>query len=147
MSLKEQINEDMKAAMRAKQAERLSTVRLLLAAIKQKEIDERIQLDDAGVTAVIDKMIKQRRDSIAQYDGAGRTDLADRERAELEILAAYMPQALSADEIAALIRDALAETGAASARDMGKVMAWLKPKMAGRADMQAVSAQVKAALG
>ena len=147
MSLKEQINEDMKAAMRAKQAERLSTVRLLLAAIKQKEIDERIQLDDAGVTAVIDKMIKQRRDSITQYDGAGRTDLADRERAELEILAAYMPQALSADEIAALIRDALAETGAASARDMGKVMAWLKPKMAGRADMQAVSAQVKAALG
>jgi uncharacterized protein YqeY len=147
MSLKEQINEDMKAAMRAKQAERLSTVRLLLAAIKQKEIDERIALDDAGVTAVIDKMIKQRRDSIAQYDGAGRTDLADKERAELEILAAYLPQALSADEIAALIKAALAETGASSARDMGKVMAWLKPKMAGRADMQAVSAQVKAALG
>ncbi len=147
MSLKEQINEDMKAAMRAKQVERLATVRLLLAAIKQKEIDERIALDDAGVTAVIDKMIKQRRDSIAQYDGAGRTDLADKERAELAILADYMPQALSADEIAALIREALAETGAAGAKDMGKVMAWLKPKLAGRADMQAVSAQVKAALG
>ncbi|MBI5937557.1 MAG: GatB/YqeY domain-containing protein [Betaproteobacteria bacterium] len=146
MSLKDRINEDMKAAMRARQAERLSTVRLLLAAIKQKEIDERIALDDAGVTAVIDKMIKQRRDSIAQYDGAGRTDLADKERAELAILADYMPQALSADEVVALIRDALAETGATSARDMGKVMAWLKPKMAGRADMQAVSAQVKAAL-
>ncbi len=147
MSLKEQINEDMKAAMRAKQVERLATVRLLLAAIKQKEIDERIALDDAGVTAVIDKMIKQRRDSIAQYDGAGRTDLADKERAELAILADYMPRALPADEIAALIREALAETGAAGAKDMGKVMAWLKPKLAGRADMQAVSAQVKAALG
>ncbi|TCS74013.1 hypothetical protein EDC61_101237 [Sulfuritortus calidifontis] len=146
MSLKERINEDMKAAMRAKQAERLSTVRLLLAAIKQKEIDERIALDDAGVTAVIDKMIKQRRDSIAQYDGAGRTDLADKERAELAVLSAYLPRALSADEIAALIREAVAETGAAGPKDMGKVMAWLKPKLAGRADMQAVSAQVKAAL-
>ncbi|NWG86144.1 MAG: GatB/YqeY domain-containing protein [Hydrogenophilaceae bacterium] len=146
MSLKEQINEDMKAAMRARQAERLSTVRLLLAAIKQKEIDERVSLDDAGVTAVIDKMIKQRRDSIAQYDGAGRTDLADKERAELAILADYLPQALSADEIVGLIQAALAETGAAGAKDMGKVMAWLKPKMAGRADMQAVSAQVKAKL-
>ena len=147
MSLKEQINEDMKAAMRAKQAERLSTVRLLLAAIKQKEIDERVTLDDAGITAVIDKMIKQRRDSITQYDGAGRTDLADKERAELAVLAAYMPQALSADEIADLIKQALAETGASSAKDMGKVMAWLKPKMAGRADMQVVSTQVKATLG
>jgi len=146
MSLKERINEDMKAALRAKQAERLAALRLLLAAIKQKEIDERVMLDDAGVIAVIDKMIKQRRDAIAQYDAAGRTDLADKERAELAVLADYLPQALSADEIAALIRAAVAETGAAGARDMGKVMAWLKPKLAGRADMQAVSAQVKAAL-
>lgn len=146
MSLKERINEDMKAAMRARQAERLSAVRLVLAAIKQKEIDERVSLDDAGVTAVIDKMIKQRKDSIAQFDAAGRTDLADKERAELAILADYMPQALSADEVAALIQAALAETGATSAKDMGKVMAWLKPKLAGRADMQAVSAQVKAKL-
>lgn len=147
MSLKERINEDMKAALRAKQADRLAALRLLLAAIKQKEIDERVTLDDAGVITVIDKMIKQRRDAIAQYDAAGRTDLADRERAELAVLADYLPQALSADEIAALIREAMAETGAAGARDMGKVMAWLKPKLAGRADMQAVSAQVKAALG
>ncbi|MEW5892045.1 MAG: GatB/YqeY domain-containing protein [Pseudomonadota bacterium] len=147
MSLKERINEDMKAALRAKQAERLAALRLLLAAIKQKEIDERVMLDDAGVIAVIDKMIKQRRDAIAQYDAAGRTDLADKERAELAVLADYLPQALSADEIAALIRAGVAETGAAGARDMGKVMAWLKPKLAGRADMQAVSAQVKAALG
>ena len=147
MSLRERINEDMKAAMRAREAERLSTLRLLLAAIKQKEIDERITLDDAGVTAVIEKMIKQRKDSIGQYDAAGRTDLADRERAELDILVAYMPQPFGADEIAALIQAALAETGAASGKDMGKVMAWLKPKLAGRADMQAVSAQVKATLG
>lgn len=147
MSLRESINEDMKAAMRAREADRLSTLRLLLAAIKQKEIDERITLDDAGVTAVIEKMIKQRKDSISQYDAAGRADLADRERAELDILVAYMPQPFRADEIAALIQAALAETGAASGKDMGKVMAWLKPRLAGRADMQAVSAQVKATLG
>ncbi len=147
MSLKERVTEDMKAAMRAKAADRLSALRLLLAAVKQKEIDERISLDDAGVTAVIDKMLKQRRDSIAQYEAAGRQDLADRERFELEVLAAYMPQPLDAEEVAALIAAALAETGAAGPKDMGRVMAWLKPKLAGRADMQAVSAQVKAALG
>ena len=147
MSLKERVTEDMKAAMRAKAADRLSALRMLIAAVKQKEIDERITLDDAGVTAVIEKMIKQRKDSLAQFEAAGRQDLADRERFELDVLAAYMPQPLSPEEVAAFIRSALAETGAASARDMGKVMAWLKPKMAGRADMQAVSAQVKAALG
>lgn len=147
MSLKARITEDMKAAMRAREADRLSAIRLLLAAIKQREIDERIELDDAGIVAVIDKLIKQRRDSVAQYAAANRPDLAAREQAEIEVLSAYMPQPLTAEEIADLIRQALTETGAASARDMGKVMSWLKPRVAGRADMTAVSAQVKAALG
>lgn len=147
MSLKARIGEDMKAALRARESERLSAVRLLLAAVKQREIDERLELDDIGVIAVVDKLIKQRRDSVAQYMAANRQDLADRERFEIEVLSAYLPQPLTAGEITDLLKQAIAETGAASARDMGKVMAWLKPKLAGRADMTAVSAQVKAALG
>lgn len=147
MSLKARINDDMKAALRARETERLSAIRLLVAAIKQREIDTRTELDDAGVVAVVDKLIKQRRDSVAQYAAAGRQDLADREQAEIDVLSAYLPQALSAAEVDDLVRQAIAETGAAGARDMGKVMAWLKPRLAGRADMTAVSAQVKAALG
>ncbi len=146
MSLKARINEDMKAALRARETARLAALRLLLAAVKQREIDERIEIDDAGVIAVVDKLIKQRRDSVEQYTKANRQDLADAESFEIGVLSAFMPQQLSGDEIAALVKQALAETGAASAKDMGKVMAWLKPKMAGRADMTAVSAQVKAAL-
>jgi uncharacterized protein YqeY len=147
MSLKAQVTEDMKTAMRAKEADRLATIRLLLAAIKQKEIDERVELDDAGVTSVIEKMIKQRKDSISQYQTANRQDLADKEQAEIQVLTGYMPQPFSAEEIAALVAQAQSETGAAGAKDMGKMMAWLKPRLAGRADMTAVSAQVKAALG
>ncbi|WP_321792776.1 GatB/YqeY domain-containing protein [Caballeronia sp. J97] len=146
MSLKDQINDDMKTAMRAKETERLGTIRLLLAAIKQREVDDRVTLDDAGITAVIDKMIKQRKDSISQFEAAGRTDLADKEKAELAVLAAYMPEQLSADAIAAEVQAAVAATGAAGPQDMGKVMGVLKPKLAGKADMTAVSAQVKAAL-
>ncbi|MBK6743398.1 MAG: GatB/YqeY domain-containing protein [Hydrogenophilales bacterium] len=146
MSLKARITEDMKAAMRARETVRLGALRLLLAAVKQREIDERIELDDAGIVAVVDKQIKQRRDSIEQYQAAKRQDLADSERFELEVLSAYMPQQLSGDEIAELVRAAIAETGAASAKDMGRAMNWLKPKMSGRADMTVVSAQVKAAL-
>jgi hypothetical protein len=147
MSLKARIAEDMKAALRARESERLSAIRLLLAAVKQREIDERVDLDDAGVVAVIDKLIKQRRDSVAQYTAAHRQDLADKEQFEIGVLSAYLPQPLTADEIADLVRQGVAESGASSARDMGKVMAWLKPRLAGRADMTAVSAQVKAALG
>ncbi|MFZ5508740.1 MAG: GatB/YqeY domain-containing protein [Pseudomonadota bacterium] len=146
MSLKARINEDMKAAMRAKESARLSAIRLLLAAIKQREVDERVQLDDAGVIAVIDKMLKQRRDSIAQYEAAGRTDLADAEKFEVQVLSAYMPQALSQAEIEAAVRDAIAASGAKGPQDMGKVMGVLKPRLAGRADMGQVSALVKAAL-
>ncbi|MDR5739168.1 MULTISPECIES: GatB/YqeY domain-containing protein [unclassified Caballeronia] len=146
MSLKDQINDDMKTAMRARETERLGTIRLLLAAIKQREVDDRVTLDDAAVTAVVDKMIKQRKDSISQFESAGRTDLADKEKAELAILSAYMPEQLSADAIAAEIQAAIAATGAAGPQDMGKVMGVLKPKLAGKADMTAVSAQVKAAL-
>jgi hypothetical protein len=146
MSLKDQINDDMKAAMRARETERLGTIRLLLAAIKQREVDERITLDDTAVTTVIDKMIKQRKDSIGQFEAAGRTDLADKEKAELVILIAYMPAQMSDAEIAAEVQGAVAQTGAAGPQDMGKVMGVLKPKLAGRADMTAVSAQVKAAL-
>lgn len=147
MSLKARIGEDMKLALRAREAERLSAIRLLRAALQQREIDERIELDDAGVVAVIDKLIKQRRDSVAQYQAAGRQDLADRERFEIDVLTAYMPQPLGDAEIAALIRQALAETGATSVRDMGKAMNWLRPRLTGRADLAAVSNQVKAALG
>jgi uncharacterized protein YqeY len=146
MSLKDRISDDMKAAMRARESERLATIRLLLAAIKQREVDERITLDDAGVTAVIDKMIKQRKDSISQFEAAGRTDLVAQERGELDVLAAYMPAQLSDDEIAAEVQAAVAQTGAAGPQDMGKVMGVLKGKLAGRADMTAVSAKVKAAL-
>jgi len=147
MSLKERINEDMKAAMRAKAADKLGTIRLLLAAIKQKEVDERVSLDDdAAVVAIVDKLIKQRKDSISQFQAAGRTDLADKEAAELEVLQVYMPQQLSADEVAQAVKAAVAQTGAAGPQDMGKVMGVLKGLLAGRADMTAVSAQVKAAL-
>jgi uncharacterized protein YqeY len=147
MSLKERITEDMKAALRARESARLSTVRLLLAAIKQKEVDERVVLGDADVLAVIEKMIKQRRESIAQYEKGGRADLAAAEQAELEILAAYLPAQLSAEEVDATIAAAVAETGAAGVKDMGKVMGVLKGRLAGRTDMGALSARVKARLG
>lgn len=147
MSLKAQINEDMKTAMRAKETERLGTIRLLLAAIKQKEIDERVELDDVGITAVIEKMIKQRKDAVSQYQAASRQDLVDKEQAEISVLTCYMPQPFSTEEIAALVRQAKTETGAAGAKDMGRMMAWLKPRLAGRADMTTVSGLVKAALG
>ena len=147
MTLKERITEDMKAAMRASEKERLSTIRMAQAAIKQREVDERITLDDAQVIAVLEKMVKQRKESIAQFEQGGRTDLADRERKEIELLQAYLPAQLSAAEIDALIRDAIAATGASSMKDMGKVMGAVKAKAAGRADMGAVSARIKAALG
>jgi uncharacterized protein YqeY len=147
MSLKDQITEDMKSAMRAKDSARLGTIRLLLAAIKQKEVDERIVLDDAQVTAVIDKMLKQRRDSISQFESAGRQDLVDAEKAELEILTAYMPQQMGADEVRAVIAEVIAAVGANGPADMGKVMGPLKAKLAGKTDMAAASALVKAALG
>ncbi|MDP2870686.1 GatB/YqeY domain-containing protein [Methyloversatilis sp.] len=147
MSLKDLITEDMKSAMRAKESARLGTIRLLLAAIKQKEVDERIVLDDAQVTAVIDKMLKQRRDSINQFESAGRQDLVDAEKAELEILTAYMPQQLGADEVRAVIAEVIAAVGAIGPADMGKVMGPLKAKLAGKTDMAAASALVKAALG
>lgn len=146
MNLKDRINDDMKAAMRARETERLGTIRLLLAAVKQREVDERITLDDAAVTGVIDKMIKQRKDSISQFEAAGRTDLVSLERAELDVLSAYMPAQLSEAELAAEVRAAVAQTGAAGPQDMGKVMGVLKGKLAGRADMTAVSALVKASL-
>ena len=146
MSLKDRITEDMKSAMRAKEAERLSAIRMLLAAIKQKEVDERIVLDDAQVVAVVDKLIKQRRDSIAAFDQAARKDLADKERAELAVLQAYLPQRLSADEVAAQVGALVAELGAAGLSDMGKVMAAAKQRLAGHADMALVSAAVKQAL-
>ena len=146
MTLKQQISEDMKTAMRAKDSARLGAVRLLLAAIKQKEVDERVELDDAAVIAIVEKLLKQRKDSASQYLAAGRMDLADQENFEIGVLGAYMPQALGDDEVAALVKQAIAETGAASARDMGKVIAWLKPRLAGRADMAAVSGLVKTAL-
>ncbi len=147
MTLKERINEDMKAALRARETERLSAIRLLVAAMKQKEVDERIELDDTAIIAVIEKLLKQRKDSAAQYEAANRMDLADKEKFEIGVLSTYMPQPLTAEEVATLVKEAVAETGASSAKDMGKVMAWLKPRLAGRADMTAVSAQVKAALG
>jgi len=146
MSLKQQISEDMKTAMRAKDAARLSAIRLLLAALKQREVDERIELTDADVLAIIDKMMKQRRDSFSQFEAAGRKDLADVEKFEMSVLLGYMPQQLSAVEIDAAIELAISTSGAASAQDMGKVMAVLKPQLAGRADIGKVSAQVKARL-
>jgi hypothetical protein len=146
MGLKEQITEDMKSAMRAKDTAKLGAIRLITAAMKQKEVDERIELNDTMVLAIIEKMIKQRKDSITQFEAGGRQDLADIEKAELVILSAYMPAGLSDDEIKAAVAEAVAETGAAGPQDMGKLMAVLKPKLAGRADMTVVSALVKAAL-
>lgn len=146
MTLKERVSEDMKAAMRAGEAARRDAIRLLLAAIKQKEVDERVVLSDAAVVAVIDKMLKQRRDSIAQYEAAGRQELADAERFEVEVLNAYMPAGLSDADIAVAVTAAIAEAGAAGPGDMGKVMALLKPRLAGRADMSEVSRRVKVAL-
>ena len=147
MALREQLNEDMKTAMKAREADKLGALRLLLAAVKQREVDERITLDDAGVIAVVEKMIKQRKDSIAQYERAQRQDLADKEQYEISVLEAYLPQQLSAAEIEAAVGEAIASTGAKSAADMGKVMGVVKPKLAGRADMGKVSALVKAKLG
>jgi uncharacterized protein YqeY len=147
MTLKERIQEDMKAAMRAKDPARLSAVRLLLAAMKQKEVDERIALADADVLGIIEKMVKQRRESIAQYEKAARQDLADQEKFEIGVLQAYLPQQMGEAEIAQAIAAAAAESGASGVKDMGKVMALLRPRLAGRADMGKVSAQVKAKLG
>ena len=146
MSLKDQITEDMKTAMRAKDAARLSTIRMLLAACKQREVDERIVLDDAAVVGIVDKLIKQRKDSIAAFETAGRTDLVDKESAELVVLQAYLPARLSADEVAAEVKAIVAELGAKGPGDMGKVMGAVKAKLAGKADMGQVSAAVKAAL-
>ena len=146
MSLKERITEDMKTAMRARETARLGAIRLLLAAIKQKEVDERIELDDTAVVAVIDKMLKQRKDSIEQYQKANRQDLVDAEQFEANVLSAYMPQALSAAEVEAIVAAAVVESGAKTMQDMSKVMAIAKPKLAGRADMGEVSKLVKAKL-
>ncbi|HOX69837.1 MAG TPA: GatB/YqeY domain-containing protein [Burkholderiaceae bacterium] len=146
MTLKDQINEDMKTAMRAKDAPRLLTIRGLLAACKQREVDERIVLDDAAVIAIIDKLIKQRKDSISQFGAAGRSDLVDKETAELKVLEGYLPQRLSAEEIAARVQAIVIELGAAGPGDMGKVMAAVKTQLSGQADMGLVSAAVKQAL-
>ncbi|MCX7273450.1 MAG: GatB/YqeY domain-containing protein [Burkholderiales bacterium] len=146
MTLKERINEDMKSAMRARQAERLSAIRMLMAAIKQREVDERIVADDPLIVGITDKLIKQRKDSLTQFEQAGRQDLADRERAEIETLSVYLPQQADAAEIEAAIEETLTHVGATGPQDMGKVMAVLKPKLAGRTDLSAVSAQVKARL-
>lgn len=146
MSLRDQINDDLKTAMRSGETTRRDTIRLLTAALKQREVDERKTLTDADVLAVIEKMIKQRRDSISQFEQGGRQDLADKEKQELTLLQTYMPQAMGEDELAAAIAAAVSETGAAGPADMGKVMAVLKPKLAGRADMGKVSAAVKTRL-
>ena len=146
MSLKARITDDMKTAMRAKDTARLGTIRLLLAAIKQKEVDERIELDDAAASSIVEKLIKQRKDSISQFQAAGRDDLVTAEQAELAVLQAYLPEQLSAAEVEAAVAAAIAESGASSAKDMGKVMGLLKPRLAGRADMGQVSALIKARL-
>lgn len=146
MTLKERITEDMKAAMRAKDTERLGAIRLLTAAMKQKEVDERIELDDAAVVAIVDKLLKQRKDSIEAFEKAARQDLADKEKAEAAVLQAYLPARLSADEVAAEVKAIVAELGAKGPGDMGKVMGAVKAKLAGKADMGQVSAAVKAAL-
>jgi len=147
MTLKERVQDDMKAAMRAKDAARLSAIRLLLAALKQKEVDERLQLADADVLAIIEKMVKQRRESIAQFEKAARQDLADQEKFEIGVLSAYLPQQMGEAEVAQAIAAAVSEAGASGVKDMGKVMALLKPRLAGRADMGRVSALVKTKLG
>ena len=146
MSLKAQITEDMKTAMRAKDSERLGTIRLLLAAMKQKEVDERVELDDAAVIAIVDKLIKQRKDSIAAFEGAGRQDLADKEKAEMAVLQAYLPARMSEAEITQAVQAIVAEVGAKGPGDMGKVMGVVKTRLAGKADMGQVSAAVKSAL-
>lgn len=146
MSLKQRITEDMKTAMRAKNTARLGAIRLLLAAMKQREVDERIELSDADVVSIIEKMNKQRRDSISQYEAAGRQELADIEKFEMTVLADYMPQQLDDAELTRLVADAIAETGAGGPQDMGKVMGLLKPKLAGRADMSKVSSMIKTRL-
>lgn len=147
MSLKAQITEDMKTAMRAKDMQRLGVIRLLQAAIKQREVDERIELDDPAVITAIEKMLKQRRDSIAAYEGANRMDLADQEKFEVTVLQGYLPAQMSEEEINAIIAKVIAETGAAGAKDMGKVVGAVKPLVAGKADMGKVSGLIKAALG
>lgn len=146
MSLKAQITEDMKTAMRAKDSARLGTIRLLQAAMKQKEVDERVELDDVAIVAIVDKLIKQRKDSIAAYEAANRQDLADVEKAEMEVLKVYLPERMSEAEITAAVQAIVAEVGAAGPGDMGKVMGAVKSKLAGKADMSMVSAAVKAAL-
>ena len=146
MSLKDQITEDMKTAMRAKDSERLGTIRLLLAAMKQKEVDERVVLDDAAVVAIVDKLVKQRKDSIAAFEQAARQDLADKEKSELAVLQTYLPQRMSTEEITAAVQAIVAELGAKGPGDMGKVMGAVKTQLAGKADMGQVSSAVKAAL-
>lgn len=146
MGLKQQLTEDMKTAMRSGEKDRLAVIRLMLAAIKQREVDERIELDDAQVLAVLEKMLKQRRDSVSQFEAAGREDLAAIERAEMAVIDTYLPAKLDDAELDALVASAIAQTGASSARDMGKVMAVVKEKAAGRADMAQVSARIKARL-
>jgi uncharacterized protein YqeY len=146
MSLKDQITEDMKTAMRAKDSERLGTIRLLQAAMKQKEVDERITLDDVAIVAIVDKLIKQRKDSITAFEGAGRQDLADKEKAEMTVLQAYLPARMSEAEVIAAVQAIVAEVGAKGPGDMGKVMGVVKTRLAGKADMGQVSAAVKAAL-
>jgi uncharacterized protein YqeY len=146
MPLKARITDDMKSAMRAKETARLGTIRLLLAAIKQKEVDERAELDDAAISGIVEKLIKQRKDSISQFQAAGRDDLVSAEQAELAVLQAYLPEQLSAAEVEAAVGAAIVESGATSAKDMGKVMGLLKPRLAGRADMGQVSALIKARL-
>ncbi len=146
MSLKERITEDMKVAMKARETAKLAAIRLILAAVKQKEVDERIVMDDAAVVAVLEKLTKQRKDSVAQYEAAGRADLADAEKAEIAVIAAYLPEKMGADEMAAVVDAAIAETGAKSGADMGKLMAVLKPRLAGKADMAEVSKLVKSRL-
>lgn len=146
MTLKQQLTDDMKAAMRAGEKDRLGVVRLILAAIKQREVDERIELDDVQTLAVLEKMVKQRKDSISQFEAASRQDLADIEKAEMKVIEVYLPAKLGDEEVDALITAAIAETGASSARDMGKVVAAVKEKAAGRADMAVVSGKIKARL-
>ncbi|WP_119966081.1 GatB/YqeY domain-containing protein [Simplicispira lacusdiani] len=146
MSLKDQITEDMKTAMRAKDSERLGTIRLLQAAMKQKEVDERVTLDDVAVVAIVDKLIKQRKDSITAFEGAGRQDLADKEKAEMAVLQAYLPARMSEAEVTAAVQAIVAEVGAKGPGDMGKVMGVVKTRLAGKADMGQVSSAVKAAL-
>ncbi len=143
MSLKSRIQDDIKTAMRARERERLGCLRLITAAIKQKEVDERVELEDAAVLAVLDKMVKQRRESLEQYESAGRSDLAEQERWELELIATYLPEQLGADELNSLIGEAVESVGATSMRDMGAVMAKLRPQVQGRADMKAVSTAVR----